>query len=175
MWCLNTWILSIFWPSSYNKIPENNKACYWQQDGWSGFAASKNTNMMHSSRRQPSSKPLQFLSTQGHEVVQIFDPAAPNLSRAGCVCLCFCSSPASRSSVVSTRPPSSHQTQGTQSCCHSVQAPQRLRFPLGLNEVFAVSHIVGIQHQPVYCSLCGSSLSPSILLLFLSFSFSFLP
>lgn len=133
---------------------------------------------MYSSHRQPSSgggggssgssnTPLKSLSTQGHEVVQISDPAAPRVSRAGCVCLCFCSSPASRSSVVSTRPPSSHQARGTQPCCHSAQAPQRLRFPLGLSEVFAVSHIVGIQHQPVYWSPCGCSL-------FLSPPFSFL-
>lgn len=101
----------------------------------------------------------------------IFHPAAPKLSRPGCVCLCFCSSPASRSSVVSTRPPSSHQTQGTQPCCHSAQAPQRLRFPLGLTEVFAVSHIVGIQHQPVYWSPCGFSLSLLPLSFFLFFLF----
>lgn len=78
-----------------------------------------------------------------------------------CVCLCFCSSPASCSAVASTRPPSSRQSRGTQPRCHSAaQAPQRLRFPLGLTEVFAVFHIVGIQHQPVYWSPCGSSLSP---------------
>lgn len=81
-------------------------------------------------------------------------------SGAGCVCLCFCSSPASCSSAVSTRPPSSRQTRGTQPRCHSAaQAPQWLRFPLGLTEVFAVFHIVGIQHHPVYWSPCGSSLS----------------
>lgn len=81
--------------------------------------------------------------------------------RAGlAVCLCVCSSPASCSSAVSTRPPSSRQTCGTQPRCHSAaQAPQWLRFPLGLTEVFAVFHIVGIQHQPVYWSPCGSSLS----------------
>lgn len=136
-----------------------------KQSHWQEGITSTNTDKMHSSHQQPSSKPLKFLSTQGHDVVQNFHPAAPKLSRAGCVCLCFCSSPASRSSVVSTRPPSSHQTQGTQPCCHSTQAPQRLRFPLGLTEVFAVSHIVGIQHQPVYWSPCGFSLSLSLSLL----------
>lgn len=157
-----------------NKIPENDEAFYWQQGGWSGIAYKNNTNKMHSSHQQPSGKPLKFLSTQGHEVVQNFDPTAPKLNEVGCVCLCFCSSPASRSSVVSTHPPSSHQTQGTQPCCHIAQAPQRLRFPLGLNEVFSVSHIVGIQHQSVYWSPCSSSLSPSFLFLFyLSLFFSF--
>lgn len=83
------------------------------------------------------------------------------LRAPSCVCLCFCSSPASCSAVASTRPPSSRQSRGTQPRCHSAaQAPQRLRFPLGLTEVFAVFHIVGIQHQPVYWSPCGSSLSP---------------
>lgn len=116
--------LCIFY-SSYikrerTKYLENGEVFYWQHGGWSGIAYT-NTNKMHSSPQQPSSKSLKFLSTQGHEVVQNFDPTAPKLSGAGCVCLCFCSSPASRSSVVSTRPQSSHQTQGTQPCCHSAQ------------------------------------------------------
>ncbi len=154
--------------NTWNRV----KQSHWREGGGSGVAYT-NTDKMHS-----SSRPLKFLSTSGHDVVQNFHPAAPKLSGAGCVCLCFCSSPASCSSVVSTRPPSSHQTQGTQPCCHSAQAPQRLRFPLGLTEVFAVSHIVGIQHQPVYWSPCGFSLSLSLLPLsfFLSFFlFFFLP
>lgn len=126
---------------------------------------------MHSSHQQPNSKLLKFLSTQGHDVVQSFHPASQKVSSAGCVCLCFCSSPASCSLLVSTCPPPSRQTQGTQPCCHSAQEPQRLRFPLGLTEAFAVSHIVGIQHQPVYWSPCGFSLSPpSFIFLFFLFS-----
>lgn len=107
-----------------------------------------------------SSKPLKYLSSRAAIWSRIFILRLQAPSGAGCVCLCFCSSPASCSSAVSTRPPSSRQTCGTQPRCHSAaQAPQWLRFPLGLTEVFAVFHIVGIQHQPVYWSPCGSSLS----------------
>lgn len=107
-----------------------------------------------------SSKPLKYLSSRAAIWSRIFILRLQAPSGAGCVCLCVCSSPASCSSAVSTRPPSSRQTCGTQPRCHSTaQAPQWLRFPLGLTEVFAVFHIVGIQHQPVYWSPCGSSLS----------------
>lgn len=95
---------------------------------------------------------------------RIFYPAAPKLSRAGCLfvsvlwscflLLCGVNPP----TVVLPSEPEKHGPAAT-----VAQARWRLRFPLGLTEVFAVSHIVGIQHQPVYWSPCGFSLplSPS--------------
>lgn len=121
---------------------------------------------MHSSPQLLGGKSLKFLSTQGHEVVLEFWSHSSESERVWlCVCLCFCSSPASRCSVVSTRPQSSHQTPVTQPRCHGAQAPQQLRLPPGQNEVFAVSHVVGIQHQPVYWSPCSAP--PSLLFLFI--------
>lgn len=127
------------------------------------IAASTNTDKMHSSHPRPSGEPPEILVNTGPWRCPGFS-SLPLQNWAGlAVFVCVSApAPASRSSVVSTRPLSSHQTRGTQPCCHSAQAPQRLRFPLGLTEVFAVSHIVGIQHQPVYWSPCGFSLFPSL-------------
>lgn len=133
---------------------------------------------MHSSHPRPSGEPPEILVNTGPWRCPEFSSLLLQKWAGLAVFVCVSApAPASRSSVVSTRPLSSHQTRGTQPCCHSAQAPQRLRFPLGLTEVFAVSHIVGIQHQPVYWSPCGFSLFPSLrpslppCFLFLSFFF----
>jgi len=152
------------------------KQSYWQDGSRSGIAYT-NTHThthTHTPRHILMLQQDAFHQQQTPEILVNAGPwCCPEFSccssknwagQPGCVCLCFFSSPTSCSSAMSTRPPSSHQTRGTQPCCHSAQAPQQLRFPLGLTEVFAVSHIVGIQHQPVYWSPCGFSLSLSPLL-----------
>lgn len=113
----------------------------------------------------PTANPWNSCQHEGHDDVQNFHPAACSKKWAGlAVFVCVAApAPASCSSVVSTHPLSSPiSPRETRACCHSAQAPQRLRFPLGLTEVLAVSHIVGIQHQPVYWSPCGFSLSLSL-------------
>lgn len=118
----------------------------------------------------PTAKPLKFLSTQGLWRCPGFSPSSSRAERgrqagrqAGRLCLFVFRLqpllPVALWCQPAHRPP--RQTGGTQACCHSVQAPQRLRFPLGLSQVFAVSHIVGIQHQPVYWSPCGFSPPPT--------------
>lgn len=125
---------------------------------------------MHSSPQRLSGKSLKFLSTQGHEVVLEFWSHSSETERVWlCVCLCFCSSPASRSSVVSTRPQSSHQTPVTQPRCHGAQAPQQLRFPPGQNNRRSLFPTLLEFNTSLFTGPRAAPLPPSSF--FLSFSF----
>lgn len=119
-------------------------------------AAFSNTNKMRHSCQRLCGKPLKFLSTRVREVVQNSDPAAPNAS-GGRLCLfVFLFQPGF--SVGVDPPAVLPADRGKRAPLPPASPP--LRSPLGPNEVFAVSHIVGIQHQSVYWSPCGSKLPP---------------
>lgn len=126
-----------------------------QHSGWSS-AAFSNTNKMRHGCQRLSGKPLKFLSTRVREVVQNSDPAAPKAS-GGRLCLfVFLFQPGFS---VGVNPPAVLPSAGGETAPLPPESPPP-RSPLGLNEVFAVSHIVGIQHQSVYWSPCGSKLPP---------------
>lgn len=130
-----------------------------QHSGWSGAAFSNTSKMLHSCQ-QLSGKPLKSLSTRVREVVQNSDPVALEVS-GGRLCLfVFLFQPHFSAGV---QPPAVLPSD------RGKTAPQPARLPLGPNQVFAASHIVGIQHQPVYCSPCGSKLPPPFFFIFLPF------
>lgn len=127
-----------------------------RQHSGSSSAAFSNTNKMHRGCQRLSGQPLKFLSTRVREVVQNSDPAAPKASGDRLCLFVFLFQPGFS---VGVNPPAVLPSDGGKTA-PLPPASQPLRFPLRLNEAFAVSHIVGIQHQSVYWSPCGSKLPP---------------